>query len=95
MSKDRSGYLALLELRLEASRRPALEAALTETIGSNLEENIRFHLPGLPGDRMTVVLLYLAMSGLAVEHLTLPQVLPPFAIEDMIGSMVTGTLPAG
>jgi hypothetical protein len=85
-----------LELRLEATRRPALEAALTETISSNLEENIRFHMDsGLPGDRMTVVLLYLAMKGLAVEHLTSPQVLQPFAIEDVIGSMVTRTLPAG
>ncbi|MGK5674459.1 hypothetical protein ACSNOB_16655 [Micromonospora sp. URMC 106] len=29
MRRDRSGYLAMLELRLEATRRPELRAALT------------------------------------------------------------------
>jgi DNA-binding transcriptional regulator YbjK len=96
LSKDRNGYLALLELRLEGTRRPELQATLTKTVSSNLAENIRFHLDsGLPGDPMTVVLLYLAMSGLVVEHLTLPEVLQPFAIEDVITSLVTRTLPAG
>jgi len=92
--KDRSGYLALMELRLEATRRPELRQELTGTIASNLDENIRFHLDsGLPGDSMTVVLLYLAMSGLVVEQLTLPEVLKQFPVDDVIAALVGRTLP--
>ncbi|MER5268216.1 TetR family transcriptional regulator [Actinosynnema sp. NPDC002837] len=89
---DRTGYLALLELRLEATRRPELQAALTRTISENLEQNVRFHLDaGLPGDRTTVVSLYLAMSGLMVEHLTLPDVLPPEEMTELITALVDRT----
>lgn len=87
--EDRAGYLALLELRLEATRRPDLRAALTATISRNLEDNVRFHLDtGLPGDRTTVVALYLAVTGLVVEHLTLPDVLPPDEVDDLITALV-------
>ncbi|WP_033436805.1 TetR/AcrR family transcriptional regulator [Saccharothrix sp. NRRL B-16314] len=86
---DRTGYLALLELRLEATRRPELQAALTKTISDNLEQNVRFHLDaGLPGDRTTVVSLYLAMSGMIVEHLTLPEVLPEAEMQELITVLV-------
>ncbi|WP_158844612.1 TetR/AcrR family transcriptional regulator [Saccharothrix deserti] len=86
---DRTGYLALLELRLEATRRPELQAALTKTIRENLERDVRFHLDaGLPGDRTTVVSLYLAMSGLMVEHLTLPDVLPEEEMTNLITALV-------
>ncbi|WP_367135020.1 TetR/AcrR family transcriptional regulator [Saccharothrix sp. HUAS TT1] len=86
---DRTGYLALLELRLEATRRPELQAALTRTISDNLEQNVRFHLDaGLPGDRTTVVSLYLAMTGLMVEHLTLPEVLPEEEMTRLIEALV-------
>ncbi|MBB5954970.1 DNA-binding transcriptional regulator YbjK [Saccharothrix tamanrassetensis] len=89
LQRDRAGYLALLELRLEATRRPQLQEALTRTISENLEENIRFHLDaGLPGDRTTVVSLYLAMTGLVVEHLTLPEVLPESTLDDLIVALV-------
>jgi DNA-binding transcriptional regulator YbjK len=86
---DRTGYLALLELRLEATRRPELQAALTRTISDDLEQNVRFHLDaGLPGDRTTVVSLYLAMSGLMVERLTLPDVLPEEQVAEVITALV-------
>ncbi|TQM82623.1 TetR family transcriptional regulator [Saccharothrix saharensis] len=93
---DRTGYLALLELRLEATRRPELQAALTRTISENLEQNVRFHLDaGLPGDRTTVVSLYLAMSGLMVERLTLPDVLPEDQMGEVITELVERTLVSG
>ncbi|MFD1149470.1 TetR/AcrR family transcriptional regulator [Saccharothrix hoggarensis] len=92
LQTDRTGYLALLELRLEATRRPELRAALTKTISENLEENVRFHLDaGLPGDRTTVVSLYLAMSGLMTEHLTLPGVLPEEEMTHVIKALVDRT----
>lgn len=92
LQADRTGYLALLELRLEATRRPELRAALTRTISEDLEENVRFHLDaGLPGDRTTVVSLHLAMTGLMVEHLTLPDVLPEGEMTELITALVDRT----
>jgi len=73
---DRTGYLALLEMRLEATRRPELRASYTESVRADLEEGMAFHREaGLPGSDETVAVLYLAMLGLILEHLTLPGVL--------------------
>ncbi|MFJ8632617.1 TetR/AcrR family transcriptional regulator [Streptomyces sp. NPDC093568] len=73
---DRTGYLALLEMRLEASRRPELRSSFTKSVRGDLEEGIEFHrAAGLPGGDETVTVLYLAMLGLLLEHLTLPDVL--------------------
>jgi DNA-binding transcriptional regulator YbjK len=73
---DRTGYLALLEMRLEANRRPELRASFTKSVRADLEEGMEFHrTAGLPGGDETVAVLYLAMLGLLLEHLTLPDVL--------------------
>ncbi|MET9445896.1 TetR/AcrR family transcriptional regulator [Streptomyces cinerochromogenes] len=72
----RTGYLALLELRLEATRRPELRAILTERVRADLDANVAYHeSSGLPGDPTAVKLLYLALNWLIVEQLTLPDVL--------------------
>ncbi|MCU1645185.1 MAG: HTH-type transcriptional regulator BetI [Nocardia sp.] len=69
----RTGYLAQLELRLEATRRPELQAVLTERVRADIDFNVRNHLEsGLPGDADAVLLLYLALNWLIVERLTLP-----------------------
>ncbi|MEV6958753.1 TetR family transcriptional regulator [Streptomyces sp. NPDC051207] len=74
--RDRTGYLALLEMRLEATRRPELRASSSRSLRGDLEEGMRFHREaGLPGGDETVTLLYLSMLGLILEHLTLPGVL--------------------
>ncbi|MFG2625217.1 TetR/AcrR family transcriptional regulator [Streptomyces sp. NPDC048473] len=76
MEDDRTGYLAMLELRLEATRRPALRSRLTQTVRANFDESARFHQEaGLPGDEDAFVVLYLAMTGLLLEHFTLPGIL--------------------
>ncbi|MFJ1591899.1 TetR/AcrR family transcriptional regulator [Kitasatospora albolonga] len=75
VSGFRTGYLALLELRLEATRRPGLRAVLTERIRMDVEANVAYHEgSGLPGDATAVRLLYLAFNWLIVEQLTLPGV---------------------
>ncbi|MEU1801481.1 TetR family transcriptional regulator [Streptomyces sp. NPDC019937] len=75
ISAFRTGYLALLELRLEATRRPALRAVLTERVRADMEANVAYHeASGLPGDATAVRLLYLALNWLIVEQLTLPDV---------------------
>ncbi|WP_421107691.1 TetR/AcrR family transcriptional regulator [Streptomyces sp. NEAU-S77] len=73
ISAFRTGYLALLELRLEATRRPALRAVLTERVRADMAANLAYHEEsGLPGDATAVRLLYLALNWLIVEQLTLP-----------------------
>lgn len=75
-TSDRTGYLALLEMRLEAGRRPELRSSYTKSVRGDLEEGMEFHRnAGLPGGDEVVTVLYLAMLGLLLEHLTLPDVL--------------------
>ncbi|MFD5860607.1 TetR/AcrR family transcriptional regulator [Streptomyces chartreusis] len=75
-TRDRTGYLALLEMRLEASRHPELRSSFTKSVRGDLDEAIEFHRDaGLPGGDEVVTVLYLAMLGLLLEHLTLPDVL--------------------
>ncbi len=93
---DRSGYLALMELRLEAVRRPELRDLLTHTVRTNHERDVQGHRDaGLPGDRTTVLLLYLAMSGLIVEHLTLPDMLAPRLPEDIVADIADALMSEG
>lgn len=90
----RSVYLALLELRLEATRRPALQEMLTRRVREDLEFNVANHAAsGLPGDRDTVILLYLALTGLVIEQLTLPGVLADDGtLEDLVAKVVHASL---
>ena len=76
VSGFRTGYLALLELRLEATRRPALRAVLTERVRADMDANVDRHMQaGMPGDATSVQLLQLALSWLILEQLTLPGIL--------------------
>lgn len=89
-----SGQLAMLELRLESTRRPELRAILTEQIRSNLQDNIDFHLgTAMPGDADTVVHLYLALNWLILERLTLPDLFDQARTDALITSLVTQLVP--
>ncbi|QXJ25480.1 TetR family transcriptional regulator [Actinomadura graeca] len=94
ISAYRTGYLALLELRLEATRRPELRAVLTERVREDVEENVARHLAsGMPGDATSVRLLYLALNWLIVEHLTLPGVFAEEDVRRLVGEAVERALP--
>ncbi|MFF4018213.1 TetR/AcrR family transcriptional regulator [Streptomyces sp. NPDC001843] len=99
VTHDRTGYLALLEMRLEATRRPELRASFTESVRAELEYGMEFHQrAGLPGGDETVTVLYLAMLGLILEHLTLPGVLdgvlPGTGVpEGLVETLVTTIVP--
>ena len=68
-----AGHLALIELRLEARRRPALRAVLTERVRADEHASLADQASsGLPGDATTVRLLRLALNWLILERLTLP-----------------------
>ncbi|GAA5127322.1 TetR/AcrR family transcriptional regulator [Pseudonocardia adelaidensis] len=90
----RSGYLALLELRLESTRRPELRELLSKRIRADIDFNIRNHVQaGLPGDATTVVVLYLALNWLILERLTLPDVFPDEQVHDLVTDVVERILP--
>jgi DNA-binding transcriptional regulator YbjK len=90
----RSGYLALLELRLESTRRPELRELLSKRIRADVDANIRYHeASGLPGDATTVVALYLALNWLILERLTLPDVFPEDQVHDLVTDVVERILP--
>ncbi|MFE5818326.1 TetR/AcrR family transcriptional regulator [Streptomyces sp. NPDC056479] len=96
-TRDRTGYLALLEMRLEATRRPELRASFTRSVRGDLTEGIEFHRgAGLPGGDEVVTVLYLAMLGLILEHLTLPDVLdgvlPGVSVPDGLVERVAATI---
>ncbi|MEV5970561.1 TetR family transcriptional regulator [Streptomyces sp. NPDC051921] len=77
VSAFRTGYLALLELRLEATRRPDLREVLTARVRADVDANVTYHEAShLPGDTTAVRLLILAFNWLIVEQLTLPGVFP-------------------
>ena len=94
VSAFRSGYLALMELRLESTRRPALRELLSKRIRADVDANIRYHVEsGFPGDATTVVLLYLALNWLILERLTLPDIFPEEEVHDLITDVVERILP--
>lgn len=95
VSHFRTGYLALLELRLEATRRPELRAVLTERVRADVEANIAYHLDsGLPGDATSVRLLYLALNWLIVENLTLPGVFSDEDVQELVALAVERAVPS-
>lgn len=63
--------LALLELRLEATRRPALATTLGRTLQAGYRSDVAFHVGrGLPGGAREVELLHYAIDGLVLDRLT-------------------------
>ncbi len=90
----RTGYLAILELRLEATRRPELQALLTERVRADLDFNIaNFRESQLPGDEDAVVLLYLALNWLILERLTLPGIFDERRAAELVHTIVERAIP--
>lgn len=85
-----TGFLALLELRLEATRRPELRAVLSARVRADMDANVSRHIEaGLPGDATSVQLLQLALSWLILEQLTLPDILTEEERDRLVTEAVT------
>ncbi len=94
MAAERTCYLGLFELRLEAVRRPELRTQLTKVLRSDLDENVRLHLDsGMPGDADTVRLLYFALTGLLFDHFTVPGLHGERDLDDLIETVVNRVVP--
>lgn len=80
--------IALLELRLEATRRPGVRAALTRLLQEGFASDLAFQrAAGLDGDHEEIVLLHLAIDGLVLDQLTTPDALgidDPGAVVDTL-----------
>lgn len=62
---------ALIELRLEAARRPGLAAILGATLQRGYRDDVAFHATtGLPGGPFEIALLHYALDGLLLDLLT-------------------------
>ncbi|MFD8571702.1 TetR/AcrR family transcriptional regulator [Streptomyces sp. NPDC057694] len=98
---DRTGFLAMMEMRLEASRRPELRASLRGSLRGDLDEAVSFNAQaGLPGGAEEITLLYLGMLGLILEHLTMPGMLdgaiPGASVPDgVVARLVERIIPEG
>ncbi|WP_424212351.1 TetR/AcrR family transcriptional regulator [Streptomyces sp. BI20] len=94
VSAFRTGYLALLELRLEATRRPALREVLTARVRADVDANVAYHeASGLPGDGTGVKLLILTLNWLIVEQLTLPELFTEEEREELVRAAVERIVP--
>ena len=62
---------ALIELRLEAARRPGLAEILGGTLRRGYRDDVAFHATtGLPGGAFEIALLHYAVDGLLLDMLT-------------------------
>ncbi|MDT9688224.1 TetR family transcriptional regulator [Streptomyces sp. P9(2023)] len=94
MAAERTCYLGLFELRLEATRRPELRTQLTKVLRADLDFNIRTHIEsGMPGDADTVRLLYFALTGLLFDHFTVPGLHGDRDLDDLIETVVSRIVP--
>ncbi len=82
--------LALLELRLEATRHPELAATLNATLRRTFDADVAFHVGrGLPGGRREVMLLHFAIDGLILDLLTASIGLDPGDLDTIVIDLVT------
>jgi DNA-binding transcriptional regulator YbjK len=80
---------ALIELRLEAVRRPGLARILGETLRRGYRHDVAFHAAtGLPGGAFEVALLHYAIDGLLLDLLT-TSIDAGFDPDEVVSALVT------
>lgn len=95
LTHERDVTLALLELRLEAARRPEVAEVLGGWLRDGLEADVRFTRDaGLPGGRDEIVLLHYAIDGLLLDRLTVsidPGASDDAAVEVLVDRLLEST----
>ena len=80
--------LALMELRLESSRRPSLAKILGDTLRRSYREDVNFNLSAeLPGGAFEIALLHYAIDGLLLDQLT-TTIAPDIPVERVVEELV-------
>jgi Tetracyclin repressor-like, C-terminal domain len=84
-----------VEVEAEVPSGTSLRAPLTATVRADLAANFAFHrAAGLPGDTGDLLLLHLALTGLLLEQLTLPDTLGGADADALIAELVGRLVPA-
>lgn len=92
LMSDRDATIALLELRLEASRRPAVADALGAWYRVGFEADVAFNASaGLPGGRDEIALFHYALDGLLLDRLTV-SIDPETTTDEVIDLLVARLL---
>lgn len=93
LMQNREVTLALIELRLESSRRPEIAALLADWRRRAFTADVAFNTDaGLPGGPEEIALFHYAIDGLILDRLTTP-LLPESSTDEAIDALVTGLLP--
>lgn len=73
LTSDRDAALALFELRLEATRRPHVEEAISTWLREGLASDVAFNARmSLPGSDREVALFHYAINGFIFDQITVP-----------------------
>jgi DNA-binding transcriptional regulator YbjK len=93
LTSDRDAALALFELRLEATRRPHVELAITTWLRDGLADDVAFNTRmGLPGSQQEIALFHYAVNGFIFDQITVA--VDPLADRDeVIETLVQRILP--
>ncbi|GAA2715350.1 TetR/AcrR family transcriptional regulator [Micromonospora olivasterospora] len=80
---------ALIELRLEAARRPELNRGLAAVLRQGYTDDVAFHVAaGLPGGAFEVALLHYAVDGLLLDLLT-TSIDAGFDLDEVVSALVS------
>lgn len=91
---DRDLPIALIELRLEAARRPTVAEALGPWMRDAFARDVEFNeAAGLPGGSAEIALFHYAIDGLMLDRLTV-QIDPGTSTEAIVDALVERLLPA-
>lgn len=91
---DRDVALALLELRLEAARKPSVASTLGAWMRAGFEADVAFNAEAhLPAGRSDVALFHFAIDGLILDQLTV-QIDPDLSLDAAVDQLVERLLPA-
>ncbi|WP_127479274.1 TetR/AcrR family transcriptional regulator [Nocardioides pantholopis] len=89
---DPNVAIALFELRLEATRRPAVADALGAWRRQAFDADVAFNeSAGLPGGRTEIALFHYAIDGLMLDRLTVP-VDSTLSVDAAVDRLVAGIL---
>ncbi|QEO14274.1 TetR family transcriptional regulator [Agromyces intestinalis] len=95
LTDHREVTLALMELRLEAARRPELAEVLEAWQRDGFAADVAFNeAAGLPGGAREIALLHYAIDGLMLDRLT-TSIDPGTATDDIVDDLVRGLLGSG
>lgn len=93
LTAQREVTLALIELRLESTRRPEVAAVLGEWQRTGFAGDVAFNeAAGLPGGAAEIALFHYAVDGLLLDRLT-TSIDPETPTDEVVDRLVAGLLP--